>query len=64
MVMAGTKNKNKDGAISKKGSKEAKFDSSKLVSGNTNKNNPITVKNTPKTKYPVRLLKNVVSSFL
>jgi hypothetical protein len=50
MVMAGTKNKNKEGAISKNGSKEAKFDSSKLVSGNTNKNNPITVKKTPKTK--------------
>jgi len=64
MVIAGTKNKNREGAISKNGSREAKFDSNRLVSGNTNKNNPITVRKTHKTRYPVRLLKNVVSSFL
>jgi len=48
--MAGTKNKNSDGAISKKGSMEAKFDSSKLVSGKTKRNNPIKVRKTPKTR--------------
>ena len=64
MVMAGTRNMNIQGASSKNLSSEAYPNSKMLLSGSINRNTALINKKMIMAIYPVRLLKNWLSSFL
>jgi hypothetical protein len=64
MVIAGTRNIRTQGASSKNLSNDAYPNSKMLLSFKTKRNTPFINKNSIMAIYPVRLLKNWLSSFL